>query len=122
MSISEAVVAEDSGIAVRELDHRASDGLEVRLLWNAATEHVLVSVAERDGMDFEFQVPATHALDAFHHPVRLSSTQRPIHTARRVRFRIFRSRAGARATSAGAPTANAPSWPAGVRSWRKPPE
>jgi hypothetical protein len=53
---------------IRELDHRASDGIDVRLLWNAETKAVLVSVAERDGTSFEFQVPPADALQAFHHP------------------------------------------------------
>jgi hypothetical protein len=68
MTSSEPVVGQESRIAIRELDHRASDGIEVRLLWNAETKAVLVSVAERDGVGFEFQVPPTDALDAFHHP------------------------------------------------------
>ena len=68
MTSSEPVVRQESRIATRELDHRASDGIEVRLLWNAETKAVLVSVAERDGVGFEFQVPPTNALDAFHHP------------------------------------------------------
>lgn len=68
MTTSEPVVVQESRVAIRELDHRASDGIEVRLLWNAETKDVLVSVVERDGVGFEFQVPATDALDAFHHP------------------------------------------------------
>ena len=68
MTTSDTVVRQEPRIAIRELDHRASDGIEVRLLWNAETKDVLVSVAERDGVGFEFQVPATDALDAFHHP------------------------------------------------------
>jgi hypothetical protein len=68
MTTSELVGGQESRIAIRELDHRASDGIEVRLLWNAETKDVLVSVAERDGMIFEFQVPGTDALEAFHHP------------------------------------------------------
>ena len=66
--ITSEPVGQKSRTAIRELDHRASDGIEVRLLWNAETKEVLVSVAERDGVGFEFQVPATDALDAFHHP------------------------------------------------------
>lgn len=68
MTSSAPVVGQESRIAIRELDHRASDGIEVRLLWNADTRDVLVSVTERDGLVFEFQVPPTEALDAFHHP------------------------------------------------------
>lgn len=68
MVTSEPAVVQESRIAIRELDHRVGDGIEVRLLWNADTKDVLVSVAERDGFGFEFQVPPTEALDAFHHP------------------------------------------------------
>jgi hypothetical protein len=66
--VAEPVVAEKPAIALLELDHRACDGLEVRLRWNPDTKDVLVSVAERDGMEFEFQVPPTDALNAFRHP------------------------------------------------------
>jgi len=55
-------------IAIRELDYRRADGIEVTLLWNAETEGVFVSVAERDGGRFEIEVPPADALDAFHHP------------------------------------------------------
>ena len=55
-------------IAIRELDHRRADGIEVTLLWNAETKEVLVSVVEREGDTMEFQVPPAQALDAFHHP------------------------------------------------------
>jgi hypothetical protein len=65
---TQPVVRQESRIKIRELDHRASDGIDVRLLWNTETNGVLVSVVERDGVGFEFQVPATDALHAFHHP------------------------------------------------------
>ena len=68
MTTSEPVMVQESRIAIRELDHRASEGIEVRLLWDAETKDVLVSVVERDGWRFEFQVDPTNALDAFHHP------------------------------------------------------
>ena len=52
----------------RELDQRTTDGIEVRLLWNADTETVFVSVTERDGGGFEFEASPAQALDAFRHP------------------------------------------------------
>lgn len=55
-------------IEMRELDHRTADGIEVTLLWNAKTNGVFVSVVEREGGMFEFQVPPGDALEAFHHP------------------------------------------------------
>ena len=55
-------------IGRRELDYRAGDGIEVRLLWNPKTNAVSVWVAEREGSTFEFEVPPGDALEAFHHP------------------------------------------------------
>jgi hypothetical protein len=41
------------GPSIRELDHRSSDGIEVRLLWNSLTDLVSVVVAdERTGEFF----------------------------------------------------------------------
>jgi len=54
---------------IRELDQRSSDGVTVTLLWDADTNHVLVSVVEeRRGVSFEFEVAGADAADAFHHP------------------------------------------------------
>jgi hypothetical protein len=54
---------------IRELSHRVSDGIEVRLLWNSETNRVLVAVAEGEfGASFMVQVAAEDALDAFDHP------------------------------------------------------
>jgi hypothetical protein len=54
---------------VRELDHRFSDGIDVRLLWNPSTNRVCVAVLDgRSGESFELTVEAAHALDAFRHP------------------------------------------------------
>jgi hypothetical protein len=68
MTAAEPAVRRESRIKLRELHHRASDGIVVRLLWNPETEAVLVWVYERGGAGFEFQVPPTDALQAFHHP------------------------------------------------------
>jgi hypothetical protein len=55
--------------AVRELDHRASDGIDVRLLWDPRTDRVSVAVEDtRGGESFELDVDRADALDAFHHP------------------------------------------------------
>jgi hypothetical protein len=54
---------------IRELAHRAGDGLEVRLLWNEDDNRVVVAVDDaRTGERFEIEVPTTSALDAFQHP------------------------------------------------------
>jgi hypothetical protein len=54
----------------RELDHRASDGIYVQLLWHPVDGHVSVAVSDtKTGDAFELAVPNAHrALDVFHHP------------------------------------------------------
>ena len=53
----------------RELAARQSDGVEVRLLWDAASACVSVVVADvREGGSFRVPVEPEHALDAFNHP------------------------------------------------------
>lgn len=55
--------------ALRELDRRSSDGIEVALLWHPKTGRVLVAVEDTRRSDsFEFDVEPAHALTAFHHP------------------------------------------------------
>jgi hypothetical protein len=55
--------------AIRELDHRTGDGVDVRLLWNSRTNQVFVAVEDqRSGELFEVTVHGVDALDAFHHP------------------------------------------------------
>ena len=54
---------------VRELDRRANDGFDVRLLWTSQTNRVFVAVEDqRHGSCFELEVEAADALEAFHHP------------------------------------------------------
>jgi hypothetical protein len=54
---------------MRELDHRSSDDIEVKLLWSARTNRVFVSVLERRSEAlFEFEVAPAQALEAFQHP------------------------------------------------------
>src|SRR5436305_8939733 len=56
-------------LAIRELDHRTSDCIEVRLLWNSRTDAVSVAVEDgRSGEAFLVEVPGSDALYAFHHP------------------------------------------------------
>jgi hypothetical protein len=55
--------------AIRELDHRYSDGIDVRLLWHPGANRVLVAVKnERDAESFAFEVDPARALDGFRHP------------------------------------------------------
>jgi hypothetical protein len=56
-------------LAIRELDHRCGDGIDVRLLWNSRTDQVSVAVAdERSGEIFVLDVPGSDAREAFTHP------------------------------------------------------
>jgi hypothetical protein len=56
-------------LAIRELDHRQSDGIDVRLLWNSRTNQVSVAVDdERLGESFVLPVPGVDAREAFAHP------------------------------------------------------
>jgi hypothetical protein len=53
----------------RELDHRESDGIAVTLLWYDDTDRVVVRLVDsRTEEEFELEVAAREALDAFHHP------------------------------------------------------
>ena len=56
--------------ALRELDHRHSDRIDVRLLWRESDDTVLVAVAdEKTGDRFTIEVrDGERALDVFHHP------------------------------------------------------
>jgi hypothetical protein len=54
----------------RELAHRRNDGLDVRLLWNADDDRLLVALSDgKTGEGFEVEVGAgERPLDVFHHP------------------------------------------------------
>ncbi len=54
---------------VKELAHRASDGVEVSLLWNESDGRVsVVCTDERSGDWFAINADPKDALDVFHHP------------------------------------------------------
>jgi hypothetical protein len=56
-------------LQVQELAHRATDGFEVMLVWNEATNELTVSVSdERTGAYFELDAAPDEALDVFYHP------------------------------------------------------
>jgi hypothetical protein len=60
----------------KELDHRASDGIEVSLLWNRADNGITVLVRDaRSDEPIEIQVAPEHALDAFQHPFAYAAFQ-----------------------------------------------
>jgi hypothetical protein len=54
----------------RELAHRCNDGLDIRLLWDSATDRVSVALHDgKTGEGFGVEVgPGERALDVFHHP------------------------------------------------------
>lgn len=63
----------------RELDYRFGDGLEVALLWQPETNRVSVSVFDaKTGDDFDIEVDAAEASDAFQHPFAFAA-RRGIH-------------------------------------------
>jgi hypothetical protein len=63
--------------AIRELDRRTNDSIDVRLLWNSVTGQVVVAVRDaRTAESFELQVAAGDALFAFHHPYAYASSSR----------------------------------------------
>lgn len=58
-----------------ELAHRASDRIEISLLWNKATDKVTIEIFDpRFGEGFTFAVAGGNALDAFHHPYAYAPT------------------------------------------------
>jgi hypothetical protein len=64
---------------LRELDHRVSDGIDVRLLWRPSDDRVLVAVSDsKTGEAFAIEVgPDQRALDVFHHPFAYAGNRRP---------------------------------------------
>jgi hypothetical protein len=62
----------------RELSHRVSDGIEVRLLWRVHDDRLLVAVSDaRTGDALAVEVRhGERALDVFHHPYAYAGTRR----------------------------------------------
>jgi hypothetical protein len=69
MTIEGETVLLTRGSEVRELDRRASDGIDVRLLWHPQTNSVALAVHdELTGHDLVFEVDPAEAVRAFQHP------------------------------------------------------
>jgi hypothetical protein len=69
--------------AVRELDRRSNDGIDVRLLWNSLTNRVSVVVEDQRTAEF-FELPAVDpedALIAFHHPYAYAANDTRTHAS-----------------------------------------
>ncbi len=61
-----------------ELNHRESNGIAVTLLWNRATDRLLVRVEDdRAEENFELECAPQEALDAFNHPFAFAA-RRPV--------------------------------------------
>ena len=59
---------------IRELDHRANDRIDVKLLWSARTNRVWIDVHDgRGGPSFELDIDPGDALEAFRHPYAYAS-------------------------------------------------
>jgi hypothetical protein len=60
----------DTTTALREIDHRYNDGIDVWLHWRPEDDRAIVSVADaKTGDSFTLEVrPDQRALDVFHHP------------------------------------------------------
>jgi hypothetical protein len=63
--------------ALRELDHRWNDGIDVRLRWRRHDDRVVVAVDdEKTGARFSIEVPVGgDALDVFQHPFAYAAWQ-----------------------------------------------
>jgi hypothetical protein len=62
---------------IRELDHRHSDGIDVRLLWNWTTDQIIVAVSDaKTGDAFELEIEGHQAMDAFQHPYAHAASRR----------------------------------------------
>ena len=92
----------------RELAHRRNDGLDIRLLWDSATDQVTVALHDaKTGDGFEVEVgPDERALDVFHHPF--------AYAAFRTAARERRAARRGRVSPCTSPTA--PSGPGATRS------
>jgi hypothetical protein len=68
----------NSTAALRELDRRASDGIDVRLLWRPHDDRVLVAVSDaKTGEAFTLEVAENQrALDVFQHPFAYAGNRR----------------------------------------------
>ena len=61
----------------RELDARYSDGVEVRLMWNQATDRLWVAVRDLHARAaFALEVQARDAIEAFRHPYAYAAANR----------------------------------------------
>ena len=66
----------------RELAHRISNGIDVRLFWGQSSNRVTIAVFDSHSDEaLEFEVDARAALDAFKHPYAYAATRQASHLA-----------------------------------------
>ena len=71
--------------AARELAHRLSGTVEVRLLWHPEIDRVELSVRDlATGAGFHIEVAPDNAIDAFHHPYAYAARREDSYRAVRV--------------------------------------
>jgi hypothetical protein len=69
--------------AVRELDRRQSDGIDVQLLWNQTSDQIVVAVFDaKTGDVFELEAAPHRARDVFHHPYAYAASTARAHKDR----------------------------------------
>ena len=52
----------------RELAHRSANGIDIQLLWNPATDSLVVDVRDIAGPSIRLPAAPDKALDVFNHP------------------------------------------------------
>ena len=74
------MTASDNSQSRTELAHRASNGIDVHLLWDRADNTLAVTVSDDAGQSFEVPVGSHEALDVFHHPYAYAAFRVPLAT------------------------------------------
>jgi hypothetical protein len=68
-SITEGATMTTVAQRPRELAHRSTNGIDVRLFWSHRSDRVSIELVDsRTNKRVEFDVPPKKALDAFNHP------------------------------------------------------
>ena len=64
--------------AIRELDRRQNDGIDVQLLWNQNDDQLVVAVFDaKTGHGFQLRAASHRALDVFRHPYAYAASEGP---------------------------------------------
>jgi hypothetical protein len=69
---------------MRELAHRVTDGIDVKLFWRKVDNRLTVRVRDTRSSDsFELEAPRDQALDVFYHPYAHAALRRIAYTGDR---------------------------------------